>query len=88
MHLTPPLDAALIDQSQVGLVDQGCRLQRVADLLLVEVAVGQGAQLIVDKREYLLCRLRGIFRVITLRENGGDGLSIIVLGHVNLQPKR
>jgi hypothetical protein len=48
--------AALADQSQVGLVDQGRRLQRVAGTLASEIAAGDLVEFGVDEREQLVER--------------------------------
>ena len=46
------------DQPEVGLVDQGRGLERLAGLLLRQPLGGQLAQLVVDQRQELLGRLR------------------------------
>ena len=46
------------DQPQVGLVDQGGGLERLAGLLLGQLLGRQLAQLVVDQRQELLGRLR------------------------------
>ena len=46
------------DQPEVGLVDQGRGLERLARLLLRQPLGGELAQLVVDQRQELLGRLR------------------------------
>src|SRR5262249_18727052 len=48
---SPPLDPALIDESQVGLVHERGRLERVAGRLPFEVVGGESPELVVDERE-------------------------------------
>ena len=45
---------ALIDQTDVGFVDQGCRLQRVLAALAPEIGAGQAVQLVIDQRQELV----------------------------------
>jgi hypothetical protein len=46
------------DQSQIRLVHQSSRLQRLPRFLLRQSRGGQFAELVVDKRQQLLCGLR------------------------------
>ena len=54
----PLLDLLAIHQPQVGLVDQGRGLERLARLLLRQLLSRQLAQLVVDQRQQLLGGLR------------------------------
>src|SRR5688572_2691446 len=53
----PALRVLLSDQPEVGLVDQGRRLERLARLLLGQPLRGQLAQLVVDQGQELLGRV-------------------------------
>ncbi len=48
-----PIDAGLIDQAKVGLVNQGGGLKRVVLALVPKMAGGEGAEFIVDQRHQL-----------------------------------
>ena len=48
-----PADAAPVDQSQIDLIDQGGRLERVARGLFPHVASGQPTQFRIDERNQL-----------------------------------
>ncbi len=47
------IDLALIDQSEIGLVYEGGRLQGVADPLIRQLASGDATELLVDQRQEL-----------------------------------
>ena len=49
MRLALPVDARLIDELEVGLVDDGSRSERVAVALAPHVARGDGLQLVVHE---------------------------------------
>ena len=53
-----PVHLTLIDQSQVDLMHQGRRLQRVVHAFAAKLAGGYAAELIVDERQQLLERGR------------------------------
>src|SRR5262249_2561360 len=71
----PVRPRARADQPQVGLVDQGGRLQRLARLLLSQALGGEAAQLVVDQRQQLGGGVR-----IALLDGGQDAGD---LGHVS-----
>jgi len=48
-----PLDASLVDETQIRLVHQRRRLQRVIGPLAAKMGAGQPAQLVIDEREKL-----------------------------------
>ena len=53
-----PLNPIQIDESQVGLVDQGGCLQRMPRTFAAQLPLSQSAQLFMDERNQLLeCRL-------------------------------
>jgi hypothetical protein len=52
-----PLDVLLPDQLQVGLVNEGCRLQRMAGPLAREISLRQPLQLVIHDRHQLVERL-------------------------------
>ena len=56
MRAVLPVDAPLIDQLYVRLVDQGRRLQRAVAALVGEMAAGDDVQLVVDERDELVER--------------------------------
>ena len=58
------------DEPEVGLVDQGRGLERLARLLLRQPLGGELAQLVVDQRQELLGRLR--VALLDGREDAGD----------------
>jgi len=49
MSPTPPIDVALVDQSQIHLVNQGGGLKGVADALAAQPTGRYPAQLLVDQ---------------------------------------
>src|SRR5262249_9132226 len=55
---TPVLTATFTDQAQVGLVDQGRRLQRLSRGFVAQAVARQPGQLLVDEREELRRGLR------------------------------
>ena len=68
-----PVDAALIDQAQVGLVDQRGRLEGVSRTLPTQVCRRDPAQLVVDDRRQVLARLLVAFPPIQKQTRGGVG---------------
>ena len=50
----PPIDLPLIDESQVGFVDERRRLQRVPGPLATQLAPGDAAQLGIYERQQLV----------------------------------
>src|SRR5262245_25968038 len=66
----PVLHLLRIHETQVGLMDQGCRLERLPGLLLGQLLRREAAQLIVDQRQQLI----GSVRVALLdgRQDAGD----------------
>jgi hypothetical protein len=52
-----PLNAALVDESEVGFVDEGRRLERVVDTLGSKVAIRHPLELSVDGVDELVERL-------------------------------
>src|SRR5262249_16798269 len=57
---TFPSALAAADQPQVGLVDQGGRLQGVAGGLASQVALGQSAQFVINQRQQFRRRGRTV----------------------------
>ena len=73
MAATVPLLGLLdIDQPEVGLVDQGGRLQRLAGRLLGQLPRRQPPQFVVDQRQELLGRLR-----VALLDGGQDARDVV-----------
>ena len=66
----PPLSLLAIDQAEVGLVDQGGRLERLPRLLPGEPLLGELPELSVDEGEELL-RCPGV-TLLDGREDAGD----------------
>src|SRR5262249_43969210 len=72
----PVPDLLHIDQPQVGLVDQGRGLERLARLLLSQPLDREPAQLVVDQRQQLLRGVR-----IALLHGGQDRRDLIHWHH-------
>ena len=66
-----PAAVLAVDQPQVRLVDQGRGLERLARLLLGQLARRQLAQLVVDQRQELLGGLR-----VALLDGGEDARDV------------
>ena len=60
-----------VHQPQIGLVDQGRGLERLAGLLLGQLLGGQLAQLVVDQRQELLGGVR-----VALLDGGQDARDV------------
>jgi hypothetical protein len=67
----PVLGGIWPNQSQISIVDQGGRLQRLAGLLMTQPLDGQLSQLVIDQRQQLFSRLR-----ITLFNRAQDSRDI------------
>jgi hypothetical protein len=57
MCAVQPVDTSLVDQFQVGLMDQCRGLQRVVSAFAPQLARGNAAQLAVDERRQSIERL-------------------------------
>lgn len=56
MRFALPISSRLLDQPQIGLMNQGRRLKRVARPFLVQVMRGQCTQLVIDQGHKTICR--------------------------------
>jgi hypothetical protein len=68
----PALHRRAVHQAEVGLVDEGRRLERLARLLLRQALRGESAQPVIDQREELLGR------VVVALLDGRENLSHVV----------
>ena len=74
-----PVRSRLIDQLEVGLVNEGGRRERAAGCPGGELAVGNDAQLIVDERDELI--ERGLFSAAQLGQHIRAGFVDVVFCH-------